>query len=55
LDKSGSEEMLNKKSYDVLGAFGKRLRPRYCGSSKMPQHFLEPAMPLAMAASPMMR
>jgi hypothetical protein len=30
----------------------RRLLPRRCGSSKMPQHFLEPAMPLAMAASP---
>ena len=28
------------------------LCPRRWGSSKMPQYFLEPAMPLAMAASP---
>jgi hypothetical protein len=27
--------------------------PRHFGSSKMPQYFLEPAMPLAMAASPL--
>jgi hypothetical protein len=28
--------------------------PRLCGSSKMSKHFLEHAMPLAMAASPIL-